>query len=392
MPVLDKQEHDQTGPNSAAKPRGALRIGPVTLETPVLAAPIAGFTDQVFRGVVREYGGCGLMFTEMVWAGGWIHGQIEPSRLDGVATEARPLGVQLWDREAVYLEDAARRLVDLGVSVIDLNFGCPKKRVMGRHAAGAALLRDPVTVGRLVAATVRGAGKTPVTAKMRLGADLRSPTAPAVARAAEDSGAVAVTVHGRTADQNYGEPCHLEKIAEVVDSVSIPVIANGDVRDAASALRALRVTGASAVMVAREALTRPWVFREIAAALRGEPLPPPPTLAEQREQLLRHHAAMVEKHGDAFGTILMRKFACRYFAGRTGNGRFRAAITGASNAAEFRAITERFLGEQHAEALSRETYTPASPADWVGGRGHLDRDARGNGGDGSLDGNGESCP
>src|SRR5262249_8741807 len=200
---------------------------------------------------------------------------------------------------------AARELAALGVSVIDLNFGCPKKRIMGRHAAGAALLRDPQTVGCLVRAAVRGAGTVPVTAKIRLGASLAAPTAPDVARSAADNGAVAITVHGRTADQNYDVPCHLDKIAAVVQAVAVPVIANGDVRDAASALHTLRATGAAGVMVARGALTRPWVFREISAALRGEPLPAAPSLAEQRDLLLRHHAALVAQDGDHWATVIL---------------------------------------------------------------------------------------
>jgi tRNA-dihydrouridine synthase B len=311
----------------------------------VLSAPIAGFTDRIFRGIVRKFGGCGLIYTEMVSASGWIDGSMPPERLRGVEIEPRPLGVQLWDREEGMLEEAARRLVDLDVSVIDLNFGCPKKRIMGKHAAGATLLRDPSTVGRLVAAAVRGAGRIPVTAKIRLGASLKTRTAPAVARSAAEHGAAAITVHGRTADDNYGVPCDHAMISEVVDAVAVPVIANGDVADATTAVQTLRATGAAAVMVARGALTRPWVFREIAAALRGEAAPPPPTLAEQRALLLRHHAAMVEQDGDRLGTILMRKFAVRYLSGVVGSRAFRDRITRAENAAEFRAIVEESFPE-----------------------------------------------
>jgi len=326
-------------------PPSPLRIGPLTLSTPVLAAPIAGFTDAIFRGVVRDFGGCGLLFTEMVWASGWVHGTIAPERLDGTLTETRPLGVQLWDRDPTMITEAARRLADMRVSVIDLNFGCPKKRVMGRHAAGAALLRDPATVGRLVAAAVTGAGMVPVTAKIRLGPSIDARNAPDVARAAEANGAAAVTVHGRTADQHYGEPCHLERIAEVARAVSIPVIANGDVRDAETAMHTMTVTGAAGVMVAREALTRPWVFREIAAALRGEPAPTPPQAAEQKATLIRHHTAMVARFGDVHGTVLMRKFACRYLAGNPGSRSFRDAIAKAENSAEFHAIVEQWFPE-----------------------------------------------
>lgn len=318
-------------------------IGSVRLSTPVLAAPIAGFTDRIFRSIVREFGGCGLIYTEMVSASGWIDGKFPPDRLQGVEREPRPLGVQLWDREERPIEAAAGLLADLGVSVIDLNFGCPKKRIMGTHAAGASLLRDPATVGRLVAAAVRGARGIPVTAKLRLGPSLRARTAPEVARAAEEHGAAAITVHGRTADDGYGIPCNRELIAEVVKQVSVPVIANGDVIDAESAVATLRETGAAAVMVARGALTRPWVFREIAAALRGEPIPPPPTLVAQRELLLRHHAAMVAQEGDQWGTVAMRKFAVRYLTGIPGSRPFRDHITRAEDAAAFRAVVDEFF-------------------------------------------------
>jgi tRNA-dihydrouridine synthase B len=320
-----------------------LSIGRVRLETPVLAAPIAGFTDSVFRGLVRELGGCGLIYTEMVSAGGWIDGRIEPRRLRGVVEEPKPLGVQLWDREEAPIEEAARRLVDMGVTVIDLNFGCPKRRIMGKQAAGAHLLRDPATVGRLVAAAVRGAGDTPVTAKMRLGASSAKHTAVEVARAAADSGARAVTVHGRTADQSYGIPSSRRDIAEVVAAVDVPVIANGDINDADSALATMRETGAAAVMVARGALQRPWVFSQISAALRGMPVPASPTLQQQRQLLLRHHAMVVDREGDPHGTVLMRKFACRYLGGTPGARTFRDHVCRAENTADFRRIVNEYF-------------------------------------------------
>jgi tRNA-dihydrouridine synthase B len=176
-----------------------------------------------------------------------------------------------------------------------------------------------------------------------LGPSLTARTAPEVARSIEDNGAVGVTVHGRAADQHYGDPCHLHFIREVVQAVSIPVIANGDVRDAASAVRTLDATGAAGVMVARAALTRPWVFREIAAALNDEPVPPPPTAREQKALLLKNHAALVEREGDPRGTILMRKFACRYIAGAPGTHAFRDAITRAKDGVDFRGIVERLF-------------------------------------------------
>jgi tRNA-dihydrouridine synthase B len=319
-----------------------LQLGSLVLDTPVLAAPIAGFTDAIFRRTVRNLGGCGLLFTEMIGAGAWMLSRRQrPERLDGVEEEPRPLGVQLWDREPEMIYAAARALAAMDISVIDLNFGCPKKRMMGKHAAGAALLRDARTVGALVKAAVRGAGTVPVTVKIRVASSPAAPAAPDVAHAAEDNGAAAVTVHGRSPDQNYDTPCNLDKIAEVVQAVRVPVIANGDIGDADSALRALRATGAAGVMVARGALTRPWVFREITAALRGEPIPPAPGAAEQIALLLRHHAAMVARHGYPWGTIYMRKFACRYLLAAPGARAFRSAITRAENAADFRHIVRR---------------------------------------------------
>jgi len=324
-----------------------LQLGKLVLETPVLAAPIAGFTDAIFRRIVRDLGGCGLVFTEMVGAGTWmLSSRTCPERLEGVEDEVRPLGVQIWDRDPDMIYAAAQRLAAMEVSVIDLNFACPKKRIMGSHTAGAALLRDPGTVGALVRAAVRGAGHVPVTAKIRLGPSAAKTTARDVARAAEDNGAVAVTVHGRSADQNYDTPCDFEAIAEVVRAVRIPVIANGDIRDADSAVNALRTTGAAGVMVARAALTRPWVFREITAALRREPIPAAPTTEEQTALLLRHHSAMVQRYGDPWGTIFMRKFACRYLQAVRGTRAFRDAISRAADAADFRHIVRHhFSGE-----------------------------------------------
>lgn len=350
-------------------PVGPLRLGPLTLESPVLAAPIAGFTDLVFRSIVREHGGCGLIFTEMVSAGGWIVGNIPPERLRGVAEEERPLGVQLWDREPAMVEEAARRLVDYGVSLIDLNFGCPKKRIMGKQGAGAKLMRDPATVGRMVEATVRGAGSIPVTAKMRLGPSCDALTAPAVAQAAESAGAVAVTVHGRTAKDSYAVGVDFDRLAEVVHAVSIPVIANGDVDGPLAAINMFERTGAAGVMVARAALSRPWIFRDITRALAGEQVPAAPSLAEQRAQLLRHHERLVSAQGDPWGTVLMRKFACRYLSGVPGAREFRAAISRAADAADFRNIVDALFpaddpvfAEGSPEAADKSTPEPTAVA------------------------------
>jgi hypothetical protein len=297
----------------------------LTLSAPVLSAPIAGFTDLVFRGILRDLGGCGLIYTEMVNAGGWIDGSMPPGRLRGVDAEARPLGVQLWDRDPAMIEEAARRLVELEVSVIDLNFGCPKKRIMGKHAAGATLLRDPATVGKLVAAAVRGAGRVPVTAKIRLGASLEQPTAQEVARSAEANGAAAITVHGRTADQHYGVPCHLEQDSRGCLRRFDP----GD----RQRRRARRGFG-----FAHDAGDR-GVRRDGGARSTGASV----GLPRDRRRFARRKAAVGtdsrgtarttaaspcsdgRPRGDRWGTVLMRKFAVRYLAGVPGARLFASA-------------------------------------------------------------------
>ena len=339
---------NETSPQNSSEAQSSsdLSIGGLPLGSRALSAPIAGFTDRIFRGIVRDFGGCGLIFTEMVSAGGWIQGKFPPHRLDGVKGEPKPLGVQLWDRDPEMVREAASRLIDYDVSLIDLNFGCPKKRIMGKQGAGATLLRDPKTVGEMVRATKEGAGKIPVTAKIRLGPTRDQRTAAEVAKSAEANGAAAVTVHGRTAQDNYGIPVDHQGIAEVVEAVDIPVIANGDIEDADTALQTLERTGAAAVMVARSALHKPWIFREIEAALKGEPIPDPPTLAEQMQLLLRHHQAMVEAHGDHWGTVTMRKFACRYLLGIPGARPFRDDISRAEGAENFREIVARHFPKE----------------------------------------------
>ncbi len=214
---------------------------------------------------------------------------------------------------------------------------------MGTQGSGAELLRDPKTVGELVKATVKGAGSIPVTAKIRLGRSVEERTAVAVAKSAEENGAAAITVHGRTAGDNYGVPCDFDLIGEVVQAFPVPVIANGDIADAESALRAMKESGASGVMVARAGLSRPWIFREIAAAFNGQVIPSAPSLEEQKQQLLHHYQSVLDIHGERQGTVLMRKFASRYLSGVSGARAFRKALTSVSTAQEFKVCMQEFF-------------------------------------------------
>ena len=334
----------------SATPLGVppLRIGPVVVDPPVLQAPMAGFTNYVFRQMVRELGGAGLLATEMVSARGfaWLdeHTAEHPDRLWGVADEPRPLAVQIWDNDPQVLADVGARLAhEYRVSVVDINFGCPVKQVTEKAHSGSYLLRDPDRVGAIVERVVRACAPTPVTAKIRLGCTRQTINASAVAQVVEAAGAAALTVHGRTAQDLFRGQADWERIAEIKSQLRrIPLIGNGDLDSPEKVVDAFRRYRVDGVMIARAALSRPWLFRQIQAALRGEAVPPEPTLAAQREMLLRHQRLVIERFGVDKGTVLMRKYACCYAQGQPGVRQFRAYAAKAT-AEEFGAVVERLL-------------------------------------------------
>lgn len=308
-----------------------LWIGNVRVDPPVLQAPMAGYTNFAFRQMVRHYGGAGLQATEMVSARAftWLERRAEhPDRLWGVPDEPRPLAVQMWDNDPETLAAVGARLAhDYRVSVVDLNFGCPVKQVTEHAQSGSYLLRDPERMGRIIERVVEACRPTPVTAKIRLGCTRETCNTAEIARTVEDSGAAALTVHGRTAQEFFRGEADWESIAAIKSHLRrIPLIGNGDLDSPDKVLRAFREFGVDGVMIARASLGRPWLFRQIAEALRGEPLSPDPTPLEQRECLLEHYRLVLARFGDRKGTLLMRKFACCYAQGRPGARAFRAAV------------------------------------------------------------------
>ena len=321
-------------PSPPALPATApLRIGPVVVDPPILQAPMAGYTNFAYRQVVREFGGAGLLATEMIAARSaiWLESARgeHPDRLWGVREEPRPLAVQMWDNDPDNLAAVGRRLAhDFRVSVVDLNFGCPVRQVTEKAHSGSWLLRDPDRVGTIVRRVVEACGDVPVTAKIRLGCSDACQTAIEVAQRVEEAGAACLTVHGRVAAQFFTGEANWEAIAAVKRSVSrMPVVGNGDIDSAETAIRRLREHGVDGVMIAREALAKPWIFAQAAALLRGEPPPPDPTLAEQREILLHHYDLVCRRFGVERGTLLMRKFACAYAQGLPGAREFRGRVS-----------------------------------------------------------------
>ena len=322
----------------AVKP---LAIGPVVVDPPVLQAPMAGYTNYAYRQVVREFGGAGLLATEMIAArsAAWMetHRGEHPDRLWGVRDEPRPLAVQMWDNDPDNLAAVGRRLAkDFRVSVVDLNFGCPVRQVTEKAHSGSWLLRDPDRVGTIVRRVVEACDGTPVTAKIRLGCSDACRTGIEVAQRIEEAGAACLTVHGRVAAQFFKGEADWEAIAAVKRSVTrMPVVGNGDIDSAATAVARLRESGVDGVMIAREALAKPWIFAQCAALLRGECPPPDPTLAEQRDVVLHHYDLVCRRFGVERGTLLMRKFACAYAQGMPGARDFRGRVSRVTTQAEF---------------------------------------------------------
>ena len=319
-----------------------LRIGPLAVDPPLLQAPMAGFTNFAYRQVVREFGGVGLQATEMVSARAFVWmNQKEtpeaPDRLWGVADEPRPLAVQMWDNDPETLAAVGARLVgEYKVSVVDINFGCPVKDVAERAHSGSYLLRDPERVGRIVERVVAACHPTPVTAKIRLGCTRNNITAIEIAKTVESAGAAALTVHGRTAQDFFKGSADWDRIAQIKPHLQrMPLIGNGDLNSPQAVVAAFERYGVDGVMIARAALGKPWLFRQCAAALRGEPIPPDPTLDEERELLHHHYRLVCQRFGPERGTQLMRKFACCYAQGRRGARDFRAHVARVSSLPEF---------------------------------------------------------
>jgi tRNA-dihydrouridine synthase B len=280
-----------------------MKIGPYALSAPIALAPMAGVTDLPFRQLCRRMG-AGVAASEMVTSDQRLWKTPKTQlRLDHRG-EPEPRVVQIAGGEPSMMADAARRNAELGAQVIDINFGCPAKKVCNR-AAGSALMRDETLVARILAAVVSAAG-VPVTMKTRTGWDRGSRNAVAIARIAEQEGVAAIAVHGRTRADFFEGEAEYETVAAVKRAVRIPVFVNGDIDCAGKALKALEQSGADGVMIGRAAQGRPWIFRELRAALEGSSAPPP-SLAETRAIMLSHLEALYSFYGEAKGVRVARK-------------------------------------------------------------------------------------
>lgn len=271
-----------------------LRVGELSVDPPLVLAPMAGLTDRDFRLLIRRVGSVGLVSMEFVSADGLTRQNPKTLQMLAFSQEERPLSVQLYGSDPARMADAARCVEAAGADVCDLNMGCPAKKIV-RGCAGAALAAN-LELAAAVMRSVRAAIRLPITVKLRLGLREGAFTYLEVGRICEAEGAAAVTLHPRTARQQYGGQADWSHIARLKEHLTIPVIGNGDVLTAPDANRMLASTGCDGVMIGRAALTNPWIFREAAAALRGETAPPA-SLAE-RAFLVRSHLTEILRRDD----------------------------------------------------------------------------------------------
>ena len=302
-----------------------MEIGNLKIKGCAALAPMAGVADRAFRELCVSYGAA-YVVSEMISSKGVSLGDRKSKALMQLSDEERPAGVQIFGNDPSVMAQSVKTVLGVSPDFVDLNMGCPAPKIAG-NGGGASLMRHPQLAKEIVEAVVAACGNVPVTVKIRTGWDFENLNAVEMAQNAENAGAVAVTVHGRTRQQMYAPPVDHEIIAEVKKSVSIPVVGNGDIVDGQTAAKMLEETNCDFLMVGRGALGRPWVFSQINAYLQNGIILPEPPVSERMRVMVKHVRKICEYKGERIGIREARKHAAWYAKGIRGAAKYRKDLS-----------------------------------------------------------------
>ena len=319
-----------------------LSIGPVRLSDPVILAPMAGVCDLPYRVIAHRYGAA-LVCTEMVSDKGLLYHNVHTQDMLRMDPSEHPVSMQIFGADPLTMAKAAEKVERAGADIVDINMGCPVKKVVS-NGEGSALMRDLPRAEAIIRAVVQ-AVSVPVTVKMRTGWNESEFTAPELAKRAEQAGAAAITVHGRTREQFYSGCADREKIRRVVEAVSIPVIGNGDIVDGPSALDMMERTGCQGVMIGRGAQGNPWIFPQIKAYLQDGTILEVPTERERYEQIKEHFEALLAYKGEYIAVREMRSHGAWYTKGLRGAAATRERMNRTKTAQDFFQVIDELIAQ-----------------------------------------------